>query len=423
VRFRSIRLLAVVAAVAVALGVTGGVLTATAADPAAPAGADAGAAADPLGLTTIIGGLLGPKGLLATLVGGLTGSAPAAPLTSLPPVEDPTLAPPPAPAPPPPPPVPVAAPPPVVAPPGVPHPPPPPIVVKGDPVIAAAGDIACDPGQPSFNGGAGVSDACRQMATSDLLLGGAYDAVLTLGDTSYYCSSHASLRASFDPSWGRVKRLIRPVTGNHDYLTHAGTLPGGAGCDAGNAAAAGYFEYFGSAAGAPSGGYYSYDVGTWHLIALNSQCGHAGGCGPNSPQAKWLQSDLAAHPARCVLAYWHIPLFSSGGRASPAMTFIWQTLYDAGADVVLTGHDHTYERFAPQTGVGAADPARGMREFVIGTGGANHTSFVSSAANSEVRNDATFGVLRMVLGADGYSWQFVPEKGASFTDTGADVCH
>src|SRR5205085_9409006 len=132
--------------------------------------------------------------------------------------------------------------------------------------------------------------------TSDLVVGGGYDAVLTLGDTSYYCSSFDSFRASFDPSWGRFKSIIRPVTGNHDYLTHAGTQPGGAGCDASNAGAAGYFKYFGATAGAPSGGYYSYDVGTWHLIALNSQCGQSGGCGPNSPQVKWLQSDLAAHP-------------------------------------------------------------------------------------------------------------------------------
>jgi hypothetical protein len=296
-------------------------------------------------------------------------------------------------------------------------------VANGDPVIAAAGDIACDPGQPNFNGGAGASDACRQMATSDLLLGGKYDAVLALGDTTYYCSSYSSFTASFDPSWGRVKSLIRPVTGNHDYLTQAGTLPGGAGCDATNAGAAGYFKYFGSAAGAPSGGYYSYDIGTWHLVALNSQCGQSGGCGPNSSQAKWLASDLAAHAGRCVLAYWHIPVFSSGGRASPSMTYIWKVLRDAGADVVLTGHDHTYERFAPQNETGSPDPARGIREFVVGTGGANHTSFVNTAANSEVRNDATFGVLRMVLHAGSYSWEFVAEKGASFTDAGSDVCH
>jgi hypothetical protein len=299
---------------------------------------------------------------------------------------------------------------------------PPPVVGSGDAVIAAAGDIACDPGQPNFNGGAGASDACRQMAVSDLLVAGKYDAVLALGDNSYYCSSYESFQKSFDPSWGRVKSIIHPVTGNHDYLTHAGTLPGGAGCDASNTGAAGYFKYFGSAAGAAGSGYYSYDVGSWHLIALNSQCGQAGGCGAASAQAKWLAADLAAHPAKCTLAYWHIPLFSSGGRASPSMRSIWQQLQAAGADVVLTGHDHTYERFAPQNDAGAP-AATGLREFVVGTGGANHTSFTSVAANSEVRNDATFGVLRMVLHPNGYDWQFVPEKGASFTDAGSGTCH
>jgi calcineurin-like phosphoesterase family protein len=428
VRFtRSRRSLAIVAAAAtVGLGAAGGVLTASAADVAAPVqappAAPAPAAPDPL--RDIVDGLLGPRGALVSLLNALvSGFKP--PLTSLPPVEDPAVGPPPAappvapvdPAPAPP------APPPPPEPPAPAPPAPRPPVGNGTPVIAAAGDIACDPDNTRFLGGVGSSNSCRQMHTSDLLVAGNYDAVLTLGDTTYYCSSFDSFQRSFDPSWGRVKPAIRPVVGNHDYLTHRGTEAGGVGCDASNAGAAGYFKYFGAAAGAPTRGYYSYDLGGWHLIALNSQCGQVGGCGPSSPQGKWLAADLAANTKRCTLAYWHVPLFSSGGRAAPSMANSWAMLMAAGADVVLAGHDHTYERFAPMTATGARDDAKGIRSFVVGTGGANHTSFVSDAPNSEVRNDETYGILQMVLRPDGYDWQFVPEKGETFTDAGSNACH
>jgi hypothetical protein len=165
-------------------------------------------------------------------------------------------------------------------------------------------------------------------------------------------------------------------------------------------------------------------VGTWHVIALNSNCSNAGGCSPTTPQGRWLAADLAAHPNACTLAYWHIPLFSSGGRAASNSSTMWTALYNAGADVVLNGHDHIYERFAPQTAAGVRDDARGLREFIVGTGGANHTTLVGVAPNSEVRNDNTFGILKLTLHANSYDWQFVPAPGTgTFTDSGSQACH
>jgi len=287
----------------------------------------------------------------------------------------------------------------------------------GDPVIAAAGDIACDPANASFRGGAGSSNACRQRYVSDLLVGAGLAAVLPLGDNQYYCGGLAAFQQSYDPSWGRVLGVTRPVVGNHEYLTSGGT-----GCDPSNAGASGYFNYFGASAGTPGQGYYSYDVGSWHIVALNSNCSDAGGCNASSPQGRWLTNDLATHANTCTLAYWHIPLFSSGGRAAQNSLSFWQALYAAGADVVLNGHDHIYERFAAQNPSGQRDDARGLREFIVGTGGANHTSIATVAANSEVRDTSTYGVLKLVLHPGGYDWQFVPEAGGSFTDAGTASC-
>ena len=287
----------------------------------------------------------------------------------------------------------------------------------GDPVIAAAGDIACDPTNASFRGGAGTSNACRQRYVSDLLVGAGLSAVLPLGDNQYYCGGLPAFQQSYDPSWGRVRGVTRPVVGNHEYLTSGGT-----GCDPSNAGAAGYFNYFGASAGTPGQGYYSYDIGSWHLIALNSNCSDAGGCNPSSPQGRWLANDLATHSNVCTLAYWHIPLFSSGGRAAQNSLSFWQALYAARADVILNGHDHIYERFAAQNPSGQRDDARGLREFIAGTGGANHTSLATVAANSEVRDTSTYGVLKLVLHPGGYDWQFVPEAGGSFTDAGTASC-
>jgi hypothetical protein len=285
-------------------------------------------------------------------------------------------------------------------------------------VIAAAGDIACDPDDSSFNGGNGTSQECRQQWTANVIASIGPAAVLPLGDNQYYCGGLAAFLGSYNQSWGAFKSITHPSVGNHEYLTSGGTD-----CNAGNAGANGYFSYFGSAAGQRGQGYYSYNVGAWHLIVLNSNCSDAGGCSATSPQGQWLANDLATHQNVCTLAYWHIPLFSSGGRANNNSRAFWDQLYNAGADVVLNGHDHTYERFAPQTPTGQRNDARGIREFVVGTGGANHTSFVTTAANSEVRNDTTFGILKVTLHATSYDWQFIPEAGQTFTDSGSTSCH
>jgi hypothetical protein len=295
------------------------------------------------------------------------------------------------------------------------------VSAASDPVIAAAGDIACDPADSNFNNGDGNSSNCRQLYTSDLLVNTNLAAVLALGDVQYYCGSYQAFLQSYDLSWGRIKSITHPAVGNHEYLTHGGSS-GSTDCTASNSGAAGYFEYYGSAAGTAGQGYYSFDIGAWHLIALNSNCSDAGGCGTSSAQYKWLQSDLTAHPNQCTLAFWHIPLYSSGGRASSNSQPFWNLLYAYHADVVLNGHDHIYERFAQQDPSGLADP-NGIREFIVGTGGSDHTTITSIAANSELRNTNTYGVLELTLHAASYDWQFVPEAGKTFTDSGSNGCH
>lgn len=285
------------------------------------------------------------------------------------------------------------------------------------PVIAAAGDIACDPNARAFNEGRGSAHACHERATSDLLVNAGLKGVLAIGDLQYYCGALAAFMYSYDQSWGRVKTITHPALGNHEYQ-----LTGGYGCAPG---AQGYFAYWGSAAGPTPGGYYSFDVGSWHLISLNSNCEEIGGCGAGSPEERWLRADVASHPRLCTLAYWHHPPFTSrveeGGP--PQTTALLQDLYHAGAELLLTGHQHNYERFALQTPTGALDEARGIREFVIGTGGEDLRPFGAPAANSEVRNNETFGVLELMLRPAGYSWQFIPEAGGTFTDGGSASCH
>jgi hypothetical protein len=278
----------------------------------------------------------------------------------------------------------------------------------------AAGDIACA-------GDARTPTACHQQQTSDLLAAQrdspeGLAAVLALGDNQYESGSLTAYDAYFGPTWGRFDDILHPAPGNHEYNT-----PG----------AQGYYDYF-LGAGKSSGavgdrgkGYYSFDIGAWHLIALNSNCGDVGGCQTGSPQDLWLRNDLATHPAPCTLAFFHHGLFSSGehGRNEGRMHDMWQTLYDAGADLVLVGHDHDYERFAPQTADGQAAPGRGIREFVVGTGGRSLYSFRTTAPNSEVRDAGAFGVLKLILHRSGYDWRFVPEPGAAFADAGSDRCH
>ena len=222
-----------------------------------------------------------------------------------------------------------------------------------DPVIMAAGDQACDPTASAFNGGLGTSTSCRQKYTSDLLVNRDLAAVLALGDIQYECGGYNAFLQSYDPTWGRVKSITYPVPGNHEYHSE-----GGMDCDpTGNAL--GYFNYFGAAAGDPAKGYYSFDVGAWHLIALNSNCAKVS-CATSSAQVSWLRQDLAANPNTCTLAFWHHPRFTSGTNA-PGSTLVkplYQALYDYNADVVLVGHDHDYERFALQDPEGALDPVR-----------------------------------------------------------------
>ena len=279
---------------------------------------------------------------------------------------------------------------------------------SGDPVVGTAGDIACDPGDGRFNGGAGISGACRELATSNILFNSDLAAVLPLGDNQYEDATWWKFMQSYDMSWGRLFRLTHPVPGNHEYQTQS---------------AAGYYSYFGSLAGDPTKGYYSFDVGAWHIIALNSECANVGGCGGGSPEEVWLRNDLAAHTNTCTLAYWHRPRFTSGfhGNDDSFATW-WFDLYTAHADIVLNGHDHDYERFAPQDGSQNPDP-NGIREFVVGTGGQEHEGFVAQAPNSQVFNGDTFGVLKLTLHPTSYDWQFVPEAGGTFTDSGTAACH
>ena len=269
------------------------------------------------------------------------------------------------------------------------------LVLAIDPVLVAAGDIAS-------------CDSTGDEATA-ALLDRIPGTVATLGDNVYPTGTSEQFAACYAPSWGRARKRTRPAAGNHDYATEG---------------AHGYFAYFGAAAGDPARGYYGYDLGRWHIVVLNSNCADVGGCHVGSPQERWLRTDLASHASRCSLAYWHHPRFSSGPHGGDrAVEPFWQALYEHGAEVVLAGHDHDYERFAPQTPGGLLDPERGIRQFVVGTGGRSHYSIATPTANSEARNDAAFGVLRLVLRPASYEWKFVPEDGQTFADSGSSRCH
>lgn len=275
--------------------------------------------------------------------------------------------------------------------------------------IAAAGDIACSPdSDPNFDQGAGTVNHCQEEATSSLILSKKVDAVLALGDLQYSTGRLAAFEKSYDKSWGRFKALTHPAIGNHDYKQSRG---------------AGYYSYFGAAAGNRNKGYYSYDLGNWHLIALNSNCDEVGGCDKHSPQIQWLVKDLKNHPSKCTLAYWHHPRFSSGQHGSNgAYQDFWDALYKANADVVLVGHDHDYERFAPQTPEGDADTTLGIQEFVVGTGGESHYQVGEPRANSEKIIPDTFGALFLTLHDNSYDWQFDSAAGDTL-DSGRADCH
>jgi hypothetical protein len=274
-----------------------------------------------------------------------------------------------------------------------------------DQVIYAAGDVACEPGSST------TSTKCHERKTSDIILNGGASKALALGDLQYNSASLSNLRNSYDKTWGRVKSITTPIIGNHE------------------SSANGYFDYFyGSGVnngpfGQRGKGYYSYNLVAWHLIGLNSNCSRVS-CSSGSAQEKWLRSDLAANPRACTLAFWHHPRFSSGHDGDGTfMQTIWKDLFDARADVVLVGHSHNYERFAPMNASGKLDRTNGIREFVVGTGGAFFTGISSAKPNSEVRQNNTFGVLKLTLHAASYDWKFVPEAGKTFTDSGSNACH
>ena len=269
--------------------------------------------------------------------------------------------------------------------------------LAADPVLVGAGDIS----------------TCANLndSATELLLDTIEGTVFTLGDNSYESGTASEFANCYNPTWGQHKARTMPSVGNHEYQTPNAT---------------GYYNYFGAAAGDPAKGYYSYNLGAWHIIVINTNnsCTIIS-CAAGSAQEQWLRDDLAANPAVCTLAYWHHPRFSSSSvHGSQAyMQPIWQALYDFGADVVLSGHTHNYERFAKQTPAGVADPVRGIREIVVGTGGKEFYPINATIANSEANNDDTHGVLKMTLHASSYDWEFVPVAGGTFTDTGSDACY
>jgi PKD repeat protein len=261
----------------------------------------------------------------------------------------------------------------------------------------------------------GAGDIADCVLTEDSATGALVSAtpgtVFTLGDNVYPNGTASDYANCYAPVWGAFKDRTRPVVGNHDYNT---------------ANAAPYYAYFGASAGDPTKGWYSYDIGTdWHVVVLNSNCTIvAGGCAAGSPQEQWLRADLAASTRPCTVAMWHHPRFSSGDHGNdPSTAAFWDALYADGAELVLNGHDHDYERFAPQDPSAVADPTYGIRELVVGTGGTVLRPFVSAVANSEVRSTAAHGVLKLTLTNDGYDWSFLPIAGDTLDDSGTGGCH
>jgi 3',5'-cyclic AMP phosphodiesterase CpdA len=258
-----------------------------------------------------------------------------------------------------------------------------------DVVFAGAGDIAAC-------GSAGSEMTAR-------LLDRTPGSVFTLGDNVYPYGSMDNFLNCYQPTWGRHRARTFASPGNHDWEVSAG---------------APYFGYFGTAAGAAGTGYYSATLGNWHVLALNSNISAQ----PGSPQYEWVKNDLAAAGSLCTIAYWHHPLFSSSQHGNNAvMREMWRLLQSQGVELVLSGHDHVYERFAPQDADGHFDP-RGMREFVVGTGGAGLYGFTSIQPNSDVRANQTYGILKLTLRARTYDWEFLPVDGQSFRDSGTDSC-
>jgi hypothetical protein len=288
---------------------------------------------------------------------------------------------------------------------------------SSDPVVVAGGDVACATDDPSYNGGAGTATACHQKATAALIGQVNPAAVLDLGDSQYNSGSLTQYNASYGPSWGAYKSRTRPTVGNHDY---------------GQSGAAGYFTYFGNNATPlqpgctkSCNGWYSFDVGSWHIVNINAECTRTNGgagCASGSPQDKWLEADLAAHPNKCTLVFGHRPRWSSNSFASPDIAPLIDDMYAAGVDLYVAGHSHAYERFASQNPAGQAD-ANGVRQFVVGTGGENFSGFGTVVANSQLRKSKAFGVVKLTLHAGSYDWSFVSDPSTPFADSGTGTCH
>ena len=274
-------------------------------------------------------------------------------------------------------------------------------------VTAPTAAVATPPGTPPTLVGAGDIASCTKTgdAATAKLLDSIPGTVFTAGDNASPAGADSDYVNCYAPTWGRHQARTQPVPGDVDYTT---------------AGAAGYFGYFGAAAGDPTKGYYSYDLGTWHVVALNSNISMSVG----SPQEAWLKADLAATTQQCIVAYWHYPRFYSGTNIiRNSVKPLWDDLYAARADLIVNGHAGNYERFAPMTPDGTLDAVNGIREIIAGTGGLRHTSFTNIAPNSEIRDNTSYGVLKLTLDAATYTWQFVPVAGAAFQDSGSGVCH
>lgn len=281
-----------------------------------------------------------------------------------------------------------------------------PVEQKGVTIIAA-GDISCSTQSPNYNNGDGNSQGCHMKNTAELARSLKPEALLLLGDLQYDDGSLSQFQGSYSRSWGTsdLLNISKPAPGNHEYGTKN---------------AAGYFAYFGAKAGDPDKGYYSFDVGDWHFVALNSNCSIVA-CDMNSEQVRWLNSDLSNSASKCTIAYYHHPLFSSGTHGSNEfMRPLFETLDNAGVDIVLAGHDHLYERFAPQNSLAQHD-INGVRSFIVGTGGKDHYPFRVAQPNSEIRISTAFGVLKLELTSMNYRWEFKDENKAVL-DAGADMC-
>jgi hypothetical protein len=290
-------------------------------------------------------------------------------------------------------------------------------------VVGAVGDMACDPSESKYLGGVGNANKCAQSRVSTLMLGDTtLTAVLGLGDYQYDCGDPADYAVSYNPTWGRLDALMTPIAGNHEYKT--GRDVNGGTCPADNTTAASYFTHFGPAAHAETGGHFSFDLGSWHLVALNGNCGKSGvgGCGVKSAQTQWLVADLAATTQPCVLAFWHQPLFTASPQSGSAYRTWWNDLYAAHVDVALNGHVHNYQRYAAKEPEGDDDPDNGITQYIVGTGGEGLQNLVTTKFPQPEVFLKRFGYLRMTLEPTGWTAEFVDSTGA-VADTSAGTCH